>query len=100
MNKYEILLLGGELVSGIGLFYLADYAKKVINTRWRLYYLIPAVLAWFCTWIIGADMKWIACYIAALVCAAGFVVEKKEVRCLVSGLLIGSTVLSGILVNL
>ncbi|MBR1864492.1 MAG: peptidase S41 [Ruminococcus sp.] len=80
MEYYDIILLAFAPVFFGGLWVLAGAAEKYLSTRWKLIYLVPAMV---CLALIvggGADVCMVPAYLGCLVFAAGFFREGRRER--------------------
>lgn len=80
MNEFDILNIALGLLSCVLLWLAAGYADKVKNTKWRLLWLIPALLCLLLTYMAGFDKCMLGAYIGALVLLYGLVNPEKKAR--------------------
>lgn len=92
----DCLYIGLEGIACILLFVLADYATKKLNTKWKLCYLIPALLSMVFIAVLQWESSLIGVYLGSLVLLVGFFKEEKPVRRIASVAaiiaIIGSTI--------
>ena len=91
MNYFDILIIIINLAAIAGLYFLAGYATRVINTKWRICYIIPAIVSLAVVALKGYEACMLPAYIGSLLPIAGFINEKEKVRKL-------SSVVSAILI--
>lgn len=87
----DIFLITFELISTVLLYLLAGYASRVFSTKWRLCYVIPAIVCLVAAACTGTDISLFGVYIASLLLLLGFIRETCSFRklvCMLSGLLI------------
>ncbi|MGN0436945.1 MAG: S41 family peptidase [Lachnospiraceae bacterium] len=94
------LYIGLEIVSGILLFLLGDYAVKKLNPRWKLCYLIPVLISMIFIAILQWETSLLGVYIGSLVVMAGFFWEKANTRKICSLVLLAATIGSCIFANI
>ena len=80
MDYYDILLLVLELVLMAVLFFLAGYAEKAKNSKWRLLYLIPVLVSFAFIAIAGFEKCLLGIYIGSALCLLGFIWEDIKHR--------------------
>ena len=80
MLIFDISLLAGELLCAIVLFWLGGYAEKTKNSKWRIGYAVPMLLAFIITGIYGFEICMMGVYLGAFLLLAGFWWESKKVR--------------------
>ena len=89
MSKLETLdivtLVLLPLMSG-GLWYMADHADRVKNSKWRLLWLIPMASCFLIVYVAGVEKLLIPAYIGAVILGAGFFIPKIKTRRAASGL--------------
>lgn len=69
-----------ELLSGIGLYVLAAYAEKALNTKWRLCYVLPMIFSVFAIALYGFEWSLLGAYAASVLILTGFVKEDVKLR--------------------
>lgn len=84
MENIDILNIALGLALCVGLWFMAGYADKVKNTKWRLFWLVPAVLCLLMTYMSGIDKCMIGVYIGALLLICGLIRTEKRSRQLTS----------------
>lgn len=82
----DVSLIVFELLSAIGLFFLAFYAKKNISPKWRLCYAVPALVCMLMIAVFGFEVSMLGAYLGSLLLLAGFVKEEAGIRKLTSGI--------------
>lgn len=95
MNYFDILIIIINLAAIAGLYFLAGYATRVINTKWRICYIVPAIICLAVVALKGYEACMLPAYIGSFLPIAGFINEKEKVRKLssvVSAILIVITV--------
>lgn len=84
MEQYDII----NIVSGLGfcggLWWLTGYAEKVRSTKWRICWLVPAMLCLLLTYMAGFDKCMTGVYIGAMLLTLGLVKPEKKSRQLAS----------------
>ncbi len=80
MNYFDILIIIINLAAIAGLYFLAGYATRVISTKWRICYIIPAVVCLAVVALKGYDACMLPAYIGSLLPIAGFINENEKVR--------------------
>ncbi len=80
MLPTDIALTALILLSCILLWLAAGAAEKIITTKWRLCYLIPAVLCCIAITVAGPEKYMIGVYIGTAILLLGFFNEKKNIR--------------------
>lgn len=80
MNYFDLLIIIINLAAIAGLYFLAGYATRVISTKWRICYIIPAVVCLAFVVFKGYDACMLPAYIGSLLPIAGFINEKEKVR--------------------
>ena len=91
MKYFDLLIIIINLAAIAGLYFLAGYATRVINTKWRICYIIPAIVSLAVVALKGYEACMLPAYIGSLLPIAGFINEKEKVRKL-------SSVVSAILI--
>lgn len=84
MLKQDIVYLALQVSSCVLLFLLAGFSQKYMSSKWKLCYLAPALFCIAYIGMMGFDRLLIPVYIGAAVAAAGFFLEKKLLRRIVS----------------
>lgn len=74
------LYIGLEVVAALLLFWLADYAARILNTKWKLCYLIPAILTMVFLAVLQWEVSLSGVYVGSLILSVGFFKEEKKVR--------------------
>ncbi len=80
MNYFDLLIIIISLAAIAGLYFLAGYATRVINTKWRICYIVPAIVCLAFVAFKGYDVCMLPAYIGSLIPIAGFINEKERVR--------------------
>lgn len=96
----DLVLIILEVIFTIGLYVLAGYAEKVISPKWRLCYVVPAVVCMFVIAVFGFEISMLGVYIGAVLLLAGFVKEEAKIRKTVSGIAGLGILLSVVICNL
>ena len=96
----DLVLIILEVTFTIGLYVLAGYAEKVISPKWRLCYVVPAVVCMFVIAVFGFEISMLGVYIGAVLLLAGFVKEEAKIRKTVSGIAGLGILLSVVICNL
>ncbi len=90
MEYIDIILLALTFAGSVGLFLLADYAVKVINSQWRIFYIVPALICVGCIVYKGFEISMLPAYIGSAVLVTGYINENKKPRsiaCIISAVL-------------
>ena len=78
---YDMVLIGAELLACLLLWLFAGYAERVLSTKFRLVYLVPAVLCLMLTIVAGGPEPCMAgAYIGSAGLALGFFRDEKKLR--------------------
>ncbi|MCR5121919.1 MAG: peptidase S41 [Ruminococcus sp.] len=80
MNNYDLALMGAELLFCLLLWLLAGYAERVLSTKFRLLYLVPAVVCLLLTLMVGPELCMAGAYIGSVGLAFGFFRDEKKLR--------------------
>ncbi|MBQ7980251.1 MAG: peptidase S41, partial [Oscillospiraceae bacterium] len=80
----DILLIVINLAIIACLYFLAGYAARVISSKWRICYIVPAIFCLAFTAAEGFEVSMLPVYIGSLIPIAGFINEKEKVRKLAS----------------
>ena len=80
MKYFDLLIIIINLAAIAGLYFLAGYATRVISTKWRICYIIPAIVCLAIVALKGYDACMLPAYIGSLLAIAGFINEKEKVR--------------------
>lgn len=80
MKYFDLLIIIINLAAIAGLYFLAGYATRVINTKWRICYIVPAIVCLAVVALKGYDACMLPAYIGSLLPIAGFINEKEKVR--------------------
>lgn len=80
MNEFDILNIAFGLLCCAALWLAAGYADKVKNTKWRLLWLVPALLCLLLTCMAGFEKCMLGAYIGALALLYGLVKPEKKPR--------------------
>lgn len=91
MEIFDIILLIVGAVSCVLLWLLAGFSEKVVNTKWRLCYIIPAFLCILLVYIGGTELCMIPAYLAMAGLSVGAARDEVRVRHL-------SSVICGVLI--
>ncbi len=95
MNYADIFLVVLELVSVLGLYGIAEYAREAVTTKWRICYVIPAIICMAFTAFSGFEISMAGVYLGAVILLTGFVKDSAEPRrysCAVAGICIIASV--------
>lgn len=95
MNYADIFLAVLELASVLGLYVLAGYAREVVTTKWRICYMIPAIVCMTFTAFSGFEISMLGVYFGAVILLVGFLKDSVELRrysCAVAGVCIIASV--------
>lgn len=88
MNYADIFLAVLELAAAMGLYGLAGYAREVINTKWRICYVIPAIVCMVFTAFSGFEISMLGVHFGSVILLVGFVkdaVEPRRYSCIAAG---------------
>lgn len=91
MIQNDIILFALEVFMCAVLFLVAGAAEKYASRKWRVLYLVPAVVCMFLTALEGFEISLLGLYAGSLLLTAGFFREKLKERrivCSVSALLV------------
>ena len=80
MNIYDIAIIGSELLACLLLWLFAGYAEKVLSPKFRLLYLLPAVICLLLTVMAGVERLMLGAYIGSAGLAFGFFRDEKRLR--------------------
>ncbi|MBP3796282.1 MAG: peptidase S41 [Ruminococcus sp.] len=80
MEIYDIIIIAAVVVISAVLWWLAGYAEKVRNSRWRLCWLTPAALVLVLAYISGFESLMIPAYIGAVLMILGLVFPDIHTR--------------------
>ncbi len=80
MNNYDLALIGAELLFCLLLWLFAGYAEKVLSAKFRLLYLVPAVVCLMITLMAGTEPCMAGAYIGSAGLAFGFFRDEKKLR--------------------
>lgn len=80
MQYSDVIYIILELISVLLLFLLAGYASKALNSKWRLCYLLPAIVTMFVTAFMGVEQSLFLAYLGTVLVMAGFFKEKEQLR--------------------
>ena len=84
----DIILTVAETACALGLYLFAGYAARVVNSKWRLLYLVPFFAALFSIAFFGFEISMAGVYLGAVLLVMGFIREEKRVRrlaCVLAG---------------
>lgn len=84
MIKEDILLIAFQLLCCVFLFILAGIAEKFMNSKWRLFYILPAVVCLSMMAYAGFEKSLIGVYIGSALLLVGLFRPKKLPRRIVS----------------
>lgn len=76
----DLFLIVLELLGAFLLYLLAGYATKVLSSKWRICYMLPAVLCLFITAVTGYEIAMLGVYIGSVLLLAGFFKEDMKLR--------------------
>jgi carboxyl-terminal processing protease len=82
----DIILMILELVFAGLLYLLAGYATRVLSSKWRLCYFLPAVICLLLVGVWGFEVSMLGVYLGSCLLIIGFFKETKGVRRAVSAL--------------
>ncbi len=94
MSYGDLLLIFMELVGAAGLYLLAGYAAKALSPKWRLCYMLPAIICIVICAVAGFEVSLAGVYAGAVILLAGFVREDRKTRRVASAVAGGLTVIS------
>ena len=77
---YDIILTVIVPVLAAVLWWLAGYAEKVCNSKWRLCWLTPAAIGFLLLYMSGFEKLMIPAYIAVLIPIAGLLKPERKTR--------------------
>ncbi len=80
MIALDTVLAVVVLLSALALFVVAGYAEKLVSTRWRALYCLPASLCLILMGAAGFELCMMTGYIGAAVLLVGFIWENVKVR--------------------
>lgn len=80
MQYGDMIYIILELISVLLLFFLAGYASKVLSSKWRLGYLLPAIITLFVTAYLGTEASLFPAYLGTVLLLAGFFREEEYLR--------------------
>lgn len=69
-----------ELLSDVGLYVLAAYGEKALNTKWRLCYAFPMFFSVLAIALFGFEWSLLGAYAASVLMLTGFVKEEVKLR--------------------
>ncbi len=84
MIKEDILLIAFQLLCCVFLFILAGIAEKFMNSKWRLFYILPSVVCLSMMAYAGFEKSLIGVYIGSALLLVGLFRPKKLPRRIVS----------------
>lgn len=80
MQIIDLILTLVEIFMAVGLFWLAGFATKVLNSKWKLCYLTPLILVFLLLAIGGFEISMLPAYIGGCIALLGFFMEKESAR--------------------
>ncbi|MBR1865625.1 MAG: peptidase S41 [Lachnospiraceae bacterium] len=86
MEYMDIFLIVLEMLGAVLLFWLAGYAQKVVNSKWRIAYALPAVICLGVAGFAGFEVHMLGVYLGAVSLLGGFLWEGQKIRRMVSAL--------------
>lgn len=80
MNYYDIILVVLLIVFAVLLYLLAGISEKLVNSKWRICYIIPVIVTLLFTAFSGFDIHMLGAYIASVLFLGGLIKETKTAR--------------------
>ncbi len=80
MNKYDLIIVGIIIFFSILLGALPGVMNKYKTNKWRILYLIPGMLVWMFSSIVGMDISMLPAYVAAVLLFVPFLVDGEKVK--------------------
>ena len=83
----DIGLVIFEMASAIFLLWLTGYSKKIPNSKWRILYAVPAIVAINMAGFYGFEISMLGVYLASMILLYGFFFEqsdKKRLSCILA----------------
>ncbi|MBQ2823256.1 MAG: peptidase S41 [Oscillospiraceae bacterium] len=80
MNYFDILFIALNTAAAAGLYFLAGYAVRVLSCKWRVCYIIPALICLVLMVLKGREISLLPAYIGALIPIAGFIKDNEKIR--------------------
>lgn len=99
MLYIDIILIILELFAAAGLYILAVVAAKVLSSKWKICYVVPAIICMFFTAVAGFEISLLGVYIGACLMIVGLINEGVLARRIVS-ISAGVLILSAVPVSL
>lgn len=84
MITVDAILFFGLFAMCVGLIVVAKLSETILNTKWKLCFLVPLVFVAVMLCIGGFELLMAPAYIAGVICLGGFFVEKSSVRRIVA----------------
>lgn len=86
MLYIDIILVILELLAAVSLYILAGIAVKALSSKWKICYVLPAIICMFFTAIAGFEASLLGVYAGVCLLIVGFVKEAASVRRIVSAI--------------
>lgn len=80
METCDIVLICLAYIFSVALYILAIYATKYISSKWRILYLIPALVGMGCIAIFGFEASLLPVYLGLMIPMLGFFMDSVNVR--------------------
>ncbi len=100
MITTDLIMTIALTVAAVLLYFLAGYAEKVKNNKWRLLYFIPLAACALACGVKGMDLCMTGVYIAAAVLVTGLITDKAKYRRPACAAAVAGCVISVVLCNL
>lgn len=76
----DIIFLIVEIIFALLLIIIAEFAVKLISTKWRICYLLPFAIAIIFVTVNGIEISMLSAYLGVVITLTGFFVENKKLR--------------------
>lgn len=99
MLYVDVILIALELFAAAGLYILAGVAARVLSSKWKICYAVPAMICMFFAAVWGFEISLLGVYIGACLMIVGLINERVLARRVVS-ISAGVLILSAVPVSL
>lgn len=76
----DIIFLIIEIIFALLLIVIAEFAVKLISTKWRICYLLPFAIAIIFVTVNGIEISMLSAYLGVVITLTGFFVDSKKLR--------------------
>lgn len=93
MQTIDVVLIFLEILLAAFLYWVASFSNKVLNTKWKLCYVIPFFVTEIILVVGDFEMTMLPAYIGALLCLLGFFKEDISLRRISAVILVAGALL-------